>query len=102
MNSTARTRASRGTDALVAVLLFLLDAALVGVLLYLTAVSYGFDVVPDREAAAGMAGKAAVACAVGAVVTAVPAARARAWIVFTVQAVALGGSTLFFVLLAVR
>ncbi|HZG06930.1 MAG TPA: transporter [Streptomyces sp.] len=99
MESTARTKTSRGTDASVAALLFLLDAFLVGALFYLVMVSHGFDAVPDRVSAARMAGRASAVCAVGAAFTAVPALRWRAWITFTTQLVVLGGSALFFALL---
>lgn len=94
-------RISRGTDALVTVPLLVLDATVISVLFYLVVVSYGFDTVPDRDAAAGMAATACAVCAVGAVLTAVPAFRAKAWIAFAVQTLVLGGSALFFALLAV-
>ncbi|MCG3042958.1 hypothetical protein ACLIYM_27030 [Streptomyces fenghuangensis] len=101
MRTTPRKGISRGNDALVAVLLLVLDAIVISVLFYLVVVSYGFDAVPDREAAAGMAAAACAVCAVGAVLTAVPAFRVGAWITFTVQTLVLGGSALFSALLAV-
>lgn len=91
---------SRGTDIGLAVLLFLGDLLLLGILLFGVLVSGGFSGTPDRAAVQGEAAKALWICAVALLLSAGAAGALRARITCVTQIVVLGAGTAAFAVLS--
>lgn len=93
--------ASRGSGVGAAALLFMLDVIVLSVLSFGVVIASGFEGTPDRGAIGHEAGRAALVCVVGIVLSAVPAGLFRKWAIVTMQVVVLGGAALIFAAIGV-